>query len=332
MSVGRRMTAPTTDRPALTLGPLLFHWTAEAWSDFYARIADEAEVDRVCLGEVVCSKRLPFYIDRIPEAADRLQRAGKTVVLSSLALVTLKRERRMCADLAASGDVEAEVNDLTMLAHLEPGRRFAVGPLVNVYNEGTLDVLARRGATHVCLPPELPFPSVSLLAGAGAARGVTTEVWAFGRVPLAISGRCYHARVHGLAKDNCRFVCGEDADGLMVETLDGEEFLAINGVQTLSSTYCSLLGGLAALAEVGVASFRLSPHGCDMVAVAGLFRKVLDRRLDGEEASRALAALVPGAAFSNGFLAGTHGAALVPAQELMAAGIARAPGAVPPGR
>lgn len=296
-------------RAGLTLGPLLFNWTGERWSDFYARIADEAPVDRVCLGEVVCSKRLPFYIERIAQAIERLQRAGKAIVLSSLALVTLKRERGMCADLAAAGDVGVEVNDLTMLAHLEAGRRFMIGPLVNVYNEATLAWLARRGADHVCLPPELPFASVEVLARAAARAGIGSEIWAFGRVPLAISGRCYHARVHGLAKDNCRFVCGDDPDGLDVRTLDGGDFLAINGVQTLSFTHCSLLGDLGRLRAAGVTSFRLSPHDGDMAAVAGLFRRTLDRQLEPAAAEHALAALLPKARFSNGFLDGTCGAA-----------------------
>jgi collagenase-like PrtC family protease len=303
-----------TDRATLTLGPLLFNWTADRWSDFYARIADEAPVDCVHLGEVVCSKRLPFYIDRMPQTIERLRRAGKRVVLSSLALVSLKREREMCADLATSGDVEIEVNDITMLAYLAPGQAFAVGPLVNVYNEGTLAFLAGRGATRVCLPPELPLASVSKLARAAATHGVTTEVWAFGRVPLAISGRCYHARVHGLAKDNCQFVCGEDPDGLKVTTLDREDFLVINGVQTLSFTYCNLLGDLAHLQAAGVTSFRLSPHSCDTVAVANVFRQVLDFRTDMNEAMHALARLLPDAAFSNGFLAGAEGAAFLQTQ------------------
>ncbi|MDT9600873.1 ubiquinone anaerobic biosynthesis protein UbiV [Sphingosinicella rhizophila] len=293
----------------ITLGPLLFNWAADQWSDFYARIADEAPVDRVCLGETICSKRLPFYIDRIPEAIERLQRAGKAVILSSLALVTLLRERRMCADLVAAGDIEIEINDLTILVHLGGGRRFTVGPLVNVYNEGTLAWLAVRGASLICLPPELPFASIQTLAQAAAQAGVESEIWAFGRVPLAISGRCYHARVHGLAKDNCQFVCGEDLDGLKVETLDDEDFLAINGVQTLSFTYCSLLADLCRLQAAGVTSFRLSPHCCDMVAVAKLFRQALDGALDGAAATQALAALLPAAHFSNGFLDGSHGAA-----------------------
>ncbi|MGE0649034.1 MAG: U32 family peptidase [Gammaproteobacteria bacterium] len=276
------------ERQTLTLGPLLFNWTADRWSDFYACVADEVPVDRVCLGEVVCSKRLPFYVDKIPKAIERLRRAGKTVVLSSLALVTLERERAICADLAASGDMEVEVNDLTMLVHLSPSRRFAVGPLVNLYNEGTLRFLAERGADHVCLPPELPISSVGKLAAAAASLGVDTEIWAFGRIPLAISGRCYHARLHRLSKDSCQFICGEDPDGLRVETLDGQDFLAINGVQTLSFAYCNLLADLDHLSSIGLTSFRLSPHSCDMVLVAGMFRRVLDRELDGEEATRRL--------------------------------------------
>ncbi|MEO3431415.1 U32 family peptidase [Pelagibius sp. CAU 1746] len=295
----------------LTLGPLLFNWPAERWSDFYARIADEAPVDRVCLGEVVCSKRLPFYAQRIPDAIERLQRAGKTVVLSSLALVTLAREQQLCADLAASDGMEVEVNDLTMLAHLAPGRAFAVGPLVNIYNEGTLGFLAGRGARHVCLPPELPLASVATLAAAGGALDITTEVWAFGRLPLAISGRCYHARVHGLAKDSCQFVCGEDLDGLPVETLDGEDFLVINGVQTLSFAHASLLGDLEALKGAGVASLRLSPQDCDMVQVARLFRDAIDGHLSPGAAQEVLAAQLPAAAFANGFLSGRPGAEAV---------------------
>jgi len=298
---------PMKHRVTLTLGPLLFNWAADKWADFYAHIADEAPVDRVCVGEVVCSKRLPFYIDRIPHVIERLQRAGKTVFLSSLALVTLKRERQMCADLALT-DVGIEVNDLTMLAHHGLGHPFAVSPLINVYNEGTLTFLTNQGANHICFPPELPFEPLSKLAKAAAELGAIPEAWAFGRVPLAISGRCYHARIHGLAKDNCQFVCDEDPDGLKTETLDGERFLAINGVQTLSFSHCNLMGDIDRLRMAGVTSFRLSPHSCDMVAVIRLFRQVLDREIEGKVAFDQLARLFPEATFSNGFLTGPNGA------------------------
>ena len=79
------------------MDPLQFNWSADAFADFYARIADEAPVDRVVIGETVCSKRTPFYEDRIPEAIERLQSGGKEVILGSLAMVTLEREKRAAA-------------------------------------------------------------------------------------------------------------------------------------------------------------------------------------------------------------------------------------------
>ena len=66
----------------LTLGPLFFHWSAEKRRDFYFRIADEAPIDCVYLGEVVCAKRESFFEDFLPVVADRLQAAGKEVVMS----------------------------------------------------------------------------------------------------------------------------------------------------------------------------------------------------------------------------------------------------------
>jgi len=282
------MTDPTS--PTLVMGPVLTNWPVDRWADFLAHVADEVDVDRVHVGEVVCSKREPFFADRLPEVIERLQRAGKTVVVDTLALVTVKRERQLVADLAAIDGVEIEINDFTPLAALGPGRRFAVSPLVNVYNEGTLAWLAARGAWSVCLPPELPLVSVEALAREGARLGVETQVFAFGRLPLAISGRCYHARIHGLAKDSCRYVCAEDPDGLEVDTLDGEAFLAINGVQTLSQDCATVIGEIDALLAAGVGSFRLSPQTGDMKAVAATFRDRLAGRIDDAEALARLAA------------------------------------------
>lgn len=276
--------------PALVMGPVLFNWPVDTWADFLAHVADEVDVDRVHVGEVVCSKREPFFADRLPEVIERLARGGKTVVVDTLALVTVKRERQIVADLVGLDGVEIEINDLTPLATLEPGRRFAVSPLVNVYNEGTLGFLAGRGAWSVCLPPELPMASVAALAKEGARLGVETQVFAFGRLPLAISGRCYHARIHGLAKDSCRYVCAEDPDGLEVDTLDGEAFLSINGVQTLSQDCATVIDEVDALIAAGVNAFRLSPQTGDMKAVAAAFRDRLAGRIDGAEALARLAA------------------------------------------
>ena len=292
----------------LTVGPILFNWTPERIVDFYARIADDAPVDRVVVGELVCSKRLPFYANRLPEIVERLERAGKVVALTALALPTLERERRAAAELASETERQVEIEDLTLLDRLTPEHPFAVGPLVNVYNERTLAFLVRRGAGRFCLPPELPVRSVATLAKAAREAGAKLEVWAYGRIPLAISSRCYHARVRGLHKDSCQFVCGEDPDGLTVRTLDGADFLAVNGVQTLSHVYANLVGDLDRLAAAGVAALRLSPHSGDFVAVTRAFADAAAGRISAGEAMARLRAVAPAADFSNGFLFGERGA------------------------
>ncbi len=288
----------------LSLGPILFNWAPDRWRDFYFRIADEAPVDVVSVGEIVCSKRSPFFADHLPVVIERLRNAGKQVLLGSLILVSQRRERRQTEELAAAEDGLVEVNDLTCLRALA-GRPHAIGPFVNIYNEAAAAFHAAHGAQRICLPPELPLPSVAAIAT--ALPDVTIEVFAFGRVPLAISARCYHARVHKLAKDNCRFVCEKDPDGLALQTLERQEFLTVNGVQTLSYTCTNLLGDIDALRKSEVRSLRLSPQDCDMVAIARAFRDVLDGRDDATGGSRRLAVLYPDVPFSNGFLHGSAG-------------------------
>jgi len=141
---------------------------------------------------------------------------------------------------------------------------------------------------------------------------VALEVQIFGRVPLAISARCYHARAHGLHKDGCQFVCAEDPDGMSVETLDGEPFLSVNGTQTLSHTVLNLMGELEALRGMGINAFRLWPHSIDMVAITEVFRDVLDGRRAADDGSRQLEALASFAPFSNGYYHGREGVALLP--------------------
>jgi collagenase-like PrtC family protease len=301
-----------TQKFSLTVGPSQFNWSADAFSDFYARVADEAPVDRVVIGETVCSKRTPFYEDRIPAAIERLQAGGKEVILGSLAMVTLEREKKAARELFEQTALEVELSDLTLMNWARPP--FSIGPLINVYNEGTLAFLAGQGAKRFCLPPEIPFASVEKLAAAANGCGAAVEVWAYGRIPLAISARCYHARVHGLSKDSCQFVCDKDPDGLAVDTLDGQKFLAVNGVQTMSHNYCNLIGDLDRLAAAGVRALRLSPHTGDFVAVCRAFADVSSGAISADEGMARLRAVAPDAAFSNGFMFGNCGAAeLAPA-------------------
>lgn len=288
----------------LTLGPVQFNWEPETWRDFYFRIADEAPVDTVIVGEVVCSKRKPFLDKYLPEVLERLGSSGKKVFVGSLILVTLERERRQAADLAGQDLFPVEVNDITCLVNMG-GKPHAIGPFINTYNEATASYFARNGAERICLPPELPAASVAAIVN--AVPQAAMEVFAFGRVPLAISARCYHARLHNLTKDNCKFVCDRDPDGLTVDTLDGEHFLAMNGVQTLSYTTVNLLNEARDLARIGVKALRLSPQHCDMVEVARVFRNVLDGNMSAATGNQALREIYPQAVFTNGFAHGIPG-------------------------
>jgi len=290
----------------LTIGPIPFHWSNERRLDFYARIADEAPVDEVYLGEVICSKRAPFFEPHLEEVAARLQRAGKRVIFSSLTEVMLRRERQATEELCAMADREIEVNNAAGLASAG-GRAHRIGPMMNVYNEETMRWLAGRGAAHFALPVEMPRASVAVMAETAGELGTGLEVQLFGRASLAVSARCYHARAHGRTKDSCQFVCEEDPDGMSLKTLDGQPFLTVNGIQTMSHSYINLIGELGDMQALGVTHGRLVPHSTDMVAVARAFRDVLDGRISPAEGQAALRALDLPAPFSNGFWHGVAG-------------------------
>ncbi|MEH6404089.1 MAG: U32 family peptidase [Sneathiella sp.] len=293
----------------LTLGPILYNWSPEKKRDFYFKIADEAPVDVVYVGEVTCSKRTPFFDPVIPEICERLEAAGKEVVLSTLALVMSKREQTELKQLATPDlPYAVEANDLSAISLLQ-GAPHIVGPFVNVYNEGTLNYLYANGATRIVLPNELS--STSMFELGRAAKGAELEAQVFGRLPLALSARCYHARHQNLSKDGCQYVCEKDPDGMTVETLDGDPFLAINGTQTMSYTVQNLLGELNELKAHGITHFRLWPQDVDMIAVAQHFRRILNGESGIEQSFSALEEIVPFAPHSNGFFHARPGIDLV---------------------
>ena len=296
----------------LTLGPVIFNWKPEDWRDFYFRVADEAPVDTVYVGEAICYKRAPFFEPYYETVAERLSSAGKTVVFSTLSEVMLKHDRKIIESVCAMEDYLVEVNDASALWHLS-GKPHHIGPLFNAYNEEAVSVLASRGAQNFCLQPEMPLKAVTALRQATADLDISLEVQVFGRFSLALSARCYHARAHGRTKDTCQFVCENDPDGLDLKTLAGKDFLAINGIQTLSFEYLNLLAELGELEEAGIKRFRLSPHTVDMVSVARAFRDALDGKIDVEEGNRRLDGVGVSAPFANGFYYGKSGYRMIDA-------------------
>jgi len=287
----------------ITLGPVLFNWQPDTWRDFYFRIADEAPVGTVYLGEVICSKRAPLFDEHFDAVAERLRAAGKTVVYSTLSEVTQNLDRKLVDSVASSQERLVEANDGSALPQLQ-GRPHHIGPFMNVYNERSVAVLARGGARNFCLPVEMPAATIGALCRETQNLDATFEVMVFGRMPLALSARCYHARAHGRTKDTCRFICDDDPDGLELRTLSGQPFLTVNGVQTLSHDFLNLIDRVEELRAMGISRFRLSPHSCDMVRVATAFRSLLDGTITAAEASEAMVGLNLPGPFSSGFYDG----------------------------
>jgi len=136
---------------------------------------------------------------------------------------------------------------------------------------------------------------------------ILLEVQVYGRLSLALSARCYHARAHGRVKDNCQFICEEDPDGMELRTISGQPFLTINGIQTLSYPCLNLMQELDDLQETGINHFRLSPQSHDMIKTAKLFRAVLDKKINAKEGMVHLKEIGLDAPFANGFYHGQEG-------------------------
>ncbi|TNE32291.1 MAG: U32 family peptidase [Alphaproteobacteria bacterium] len=286
--------------PKLTIGPILFHWPAEKKRDFYSRIAAEKSVDTVYIGETVCGKRTPFFEKHYEDITKELQKSGKTVVFSTLSEVMIPRDRALVKRACKTKHIEVEANDASALLPLS-GQPHRIGSLLNVYSEDTMRFLTEKGAHHFCLAPEIPATVVETLAKTGQSLKAGVEVQVFGRMSLALSARCYHARAHGCVKANCQFVCEKDEDGMDIRTLTGRPFLSINGIQTLSFSYLNLINETDALARMGVTHLRISPHTCDMTAVIRAFADVLDKHISAQEGQARLEQLKINAPFSNGF-------------------------------
>ncbi len=288
----------------IALGPVFYHWSSERLAAFYETIAAEPAIDRVYLGEVVCGKRSPLTEHALAAAAERLIEAGKTVVWSGLALPATVRDRKAIAALSQVPDL-IEVNDVSALLVREGP--FVAGPLLNAYNEGAVEELARLGCVRLCPNVELSLEAIGEIAARRP--GMEIELFAFGRLPLALSGRCYHARSHGLHKDACQFVCDQDPDGMTLRTLEGEPFLAVNGVQTQSYGIQMPDFSVAELRAAGVSALRLSPHTGDMAAVARAFRAYADNSLTARELAENVRAVVSPTPFVGGYLHGQAGVA-----------------------
>lgn len=269
----------------LSLGPLQYYWPRQTTLDFYASVARLPLLDIVYLGETVCSRRHELRLDDYLDVAAQLTATGKEVVLSTLTLIESESDLRMLRRMVDNGRFTVEANEMGAVRLLaERGIPFVAGPTLNVFNAATLGLLAGMGAKRWVMPPEA---GRELLVGMRPAlpAGIATEVFAFGRVPLAYSARCFTARRYNLQKDTCEFKCIDFPDGMTVKTREGDAFLSLNGIQTQSAKVYNLLADLSDLAAAGVDIVRISPQSTGTAEVLAAFRVAIDGqpvRLDGD--------------------------------------------------
>ena len=289
----------------LALGPLLYYWPRQQVFDFYEEIA-RTPVDIVYLGETVCARRHELRVQDWAEIAQKLAAAGKQTVLGTQTLIESESDLKTLRRVIDEKDFLTEANDMGAVRLLSSAKRpFVAGPFLNVFNSATLGLMAQLGAARWVMPVEMSADALRELQAARPA-GLETEVFAYGRLPLAFSARCFTARHFNLQKDDCQFKCIEFPDGLLIKTREGEEFLTLNGIQTQSAKVYNLVGEVGDLRGLGVDILRISPQSQHTPALLEVFRARIDGTLDVQAARTKMAGLAL-AEPCNGFWYGKPG-------------------------
>ena len=288
----------------LALGPVLYYWDRDTMFGFYDEMAG-APVDIIYLGETVCSRRHLLRLQDYLEIAQRLAAAGKEVVIATQTLIESENDVKTLHRIAENGSFRVETNDMGAVRLLANKAPFVAGSTLNIYNPQTLDLLARLGATRWVMPVEMSREALIALGG-GRETSPETEVFAYGKLPLAFSARCFTARHHNLQKDDCRFRCLDYEDGLDLKTREGQPFLTLNGIQTQSALVYNLIGELDKLGDAGVDVVRVSPQAHHTGEILRLFRECIEQRLTPAQALSQVEGLMP-AASCNGYWYGRPG-------------------------
>lgn len=282
------MNTGTKQAKRLSLGPVLYYWTEQQLREFYAMVAD-SPVDIVYLGETICSKRRSLNVDGWLALADMLQQAGKEVVLSTLSLVEADSELGLMRRLCENRRFRVEANDMAAVQMLAGNSDFIGGPTLNIYNTRTLNTLSSLGLKRWVMPVEQSRDTLHEFHQ-DMPDDVEVEVFAWGRLPLAFSARCYTARNHNLPKDDCGFRCIDDPDGMLLNTREDEAFLVLNGIQTQSASTMNLVRELGnADADI----FRISPQSRHTEHIIQIYHDCLSGQMAADDAATVLESLMP---------------------------------------
>lgn len=285
----------------LTLGPVLFDWSRDKLIDFYKEAAGWPVSD-IYIGEVVCHRKKGLTLDDISRIGEELQKAGKKVIVSTLALVSDDTELGYVRD-ACQLPFPIEANDASALQITKGKKGVVAGPHITSYNYDSVEFLKGVGVSRVVFPVELSRDAMKAIAGN---TDIETETFVYGKLPLAFSWRCYTSRQFGLLKSNCKFDCRKYPEGMMIETLKKKPLFIVNGTQIMSALTMNLIDYLDELKEIGVAKARISPQHDVTSEIVKIFKDRLDGRITAEEANDRLKPLEK-TGFCNGWYHGKAG-------------------------
>jgi len=206
------------------------------------------------------------------------------VVLSTLTLIEAESELNSVKKICSQEQYLIEANDMAAVQTLSAKKiPFIAGPFINIYNSRSLAMLLKLGLKRWVMPVELSQENIKTILSdnniSSTTKIVETELFSYGKLPLAYSARCFTARSRNLPKDDCQFVCLDYPEGLQIDSQDEQTVFTINGIQTQSGKICDLRCDMPQIIKTGIDIVRISPQLKDIASVIHSFKNAIDTKL-----------------------------------------------------